>query len=323
MTPDIPLSPQQRRQRRNNILFFCSCAGATIAIVTYLFLPRNSEEEPAANHTPPMARPAQSDAPESPESQNALLAEEALSPTAGISSAQDDAVAGKNARLSEEELAKLPPWQAAIARLDTREQQAFAQAFISAKAAYSAEQWASCLAHLNACDLIYNGSPNVWNLRACALIESNELDEAEACIKRSLSLNPQDSVALMCQSELHMLRRDFRACLPILQQLRQSHEGEKSRGLHDTFTFHLLLCHLMLRQEMEARALVADCTPLTDSPLYYFSQAAFSVYKGNSNGALEPLRSATTIYGNGSTASYRKWMNKCGLADKYVRNKRP
>ncbi len=224
---------------------------------------------------------------------------------------------------SEEELAKLPPWQAGFNRLSKQDRLSYATAFTKAKAAYNVEQWATCLALLNDCELIYNESPNTWNLRACALLGSGALDEAEPHIQRSLALNANDSVALMCQSELLMLRKNYKGSIEVLQKLRRLHHPSTQRALHDAFSFHQLLCHLMLRQEMEARALVADQTPLCDTPLYYFAEAAFRVYNGDSAGAMEPLRSAVNIFGNGgTTSSYRKWMNKCGLADKYVRNRR-
>ncbi len=313
MNPRIPLSPQQQLKRRKNILFGLTCTGAALFILGYLFwpslMPKDEEETPQIIVAPEEEKEEKIDT-------NAILAEEALAIKPG------DAAPKEQSPTPEEELAKLPPWQAAFARMSEENRMAFALAFSKAKAAYGAEQWTHCLALLNDCELIYDGSPNVWNLRACALLATGELDEAESCIKRSLEVNTEDYVALMCQAELLMLRRDFRACIPLLERLRNQHKGEEARPLHDTFAFHQLLCHLMLRQEMEARALVADLTPLTDSPLYYFSQAAFCVYKGDSNGALEPLRSATTIYGNGgATSSYRKWMNNCGLADKYVRSK--
>ncbi len=319
--PAIPLSPQQLRRRRKNILYSCSCVGIALVILAYLFIPGGStegEDDPAP--TEQQTGASESETTEAPDAK-ALLAEEALSDQ-GIQG--HGASPAEEATMTEADLAQLPAWQAGFARLSAENRRAFAIAFAMAKKAYSTEQWAHCLALLNDCELIYDNSPNVWNLRACALLATGELNEAESFINRSLEFNAEDSVALMCKSELLMMRRDFRNCIPLLEHMRRTHKGEENRALHDTFTFHQLLCHLMLRQEMEARALVSGLTPMTDSPLYYFSQAAFCVYKGDSNAALEPLRSATNIYGNaGVTSSYRKWMNGCGLADKYVHGKRP
>ncbi len=346
MTPSIPLTPQQRRQRRKNIFFFCSSMGVAIGFLLYVFYPdikqlvtEESEGTPvseSASPAPQQAEQGSSSQAEAghkpaPQPQNGSTeeqaslsaysaeAEKALSvdPFLTATASRNESAPADNIP-SEEELAKLPPWQAAFARLDKEKRYAFAAAFSRAKEAFHTEQWASCLALLNDCELIYDGSPDVWNLRACALLSDNSLDEAETFINRSLELNPNDAVALMSRSELLMRRRDFRSCITILEKLRKLHHPSQSASLHNTFTYHQLLCHLMLRQEMEARALVSGLTPLSDTPLYYYSQAAFSIYMGNSNGALEPLRSATTIYGNsGETSSYRKWLNKCGLAEKY------
>ncbi len=379
MNPAIPLSPTQRRKRRNNIIFCSICACVTIAALTYLFLPQEEQGEqqknvattpapattawapkhsalPRAEQRAPksgskpvtinanvpdsqdipehIGTPAASPSPgnntpvevydeyESDSANNSSTpprAEEAATDAAG----EEAAAPADSDTLPEEELAKLPPWQAAFERLPINKRRAFASFFISAKAAYAAQQWSTCLSHLNDCELIYNGSPNVWNLRSCALLANNEPEKAEESIQSSLKLNPDDNVALMCQAERFMLMRDFRSCIAPLEHLRRLHPVTEDRTLHDTFTFHQLLCHLMLRQEMEARALVADCTPLTDSPLYYYSQAAFCIYAGDSQGALEPLRACASIYGNeGISANYRKWMERCGLADKYVRNRK-
>ncbi len=343
MNPPIPLSPQQQKKRRTNLLFVCLSVGVCAGVLSYLFFwPREEQPRAATAPAPPHSQMADETG------EPAATTETTPQPTApaGVPSPEltssvslQPGAAGENhsaeyaysadadtpedeTQLSEEELAKLPPWQAAFARLSAEQRLTYATAFAKAKAAYGREQWASCLALLDDCELTYNGSPNVWNLRACVLLATDELDAAEANIRRSLDLNPEDTVALMCQSELLMLRRDFRGSITILEKLRQLHTPAKAPMLHAAFTFHQLLCHLMLRQEMEARALVADLTPLSDSPLYYFSQAAFCVYKGDSNAALSPIRSATTIYGQAATTSYRKWMGKCGLADKYVRGKR-
>ncbi len=335
MTPFIPLSPQQKRQRRKNLLFFTSCTGAALAFLTYLFFTdlrelATPDEEPAA----PEASPAQAaeaaaepaaEAPEEPATGGGtgytLSAEHALSEDPLLSGSASAPQAGPPApqpksQPSEEELAKLPPWKAAFERLSHDDKLAYIISFTKAKEAYNSNQWANCQAFLNDCELINNANPDVWNLRACALLASQELPEAEVCINRSLELNPEDAVALMARAELLMLRRDFRGCIPILEGLRQRHRTEKDRPLHDMFSFSQLLCHLMLRQEMEARAIAAGLTPLSDTPLYYYSEAAFSIYQGQSIQALEHLRSATTIYGN-TAASYRKWLNQCGLAEKY------
>ncbi len=325
MTSYIPLTPQQKRKRRNNILFACASIGTTLVLFAYLFYPASTQEETVTAAPPAQTEQAQEAAGESErraQTNNPFAADDFLTDTPADAEGEDAAEKATD-EPSEEELAKLPPWQAAFARLSKEKRLAFAQAFQNAKNAYASEQWSVCLAQLNDCELIYPDNPNVWNLRACALLSGNELDEAETYIARSLKLNPKDDIALMCEAELFMRRRDFQACIPKLEQLRQLHSNKEDRTLLDTFTFRQLLCHLMLRQKMEARALVADITPMTDSPLYYFSEAAFCVYEGNSQGAMEPLRSATSVYGNNATSSYRKWMNQCGLADKYARDNQP
>ncbi len=319
MKPGLPLPPQLIKKRRQNLLFASGVFGILLAVAIFLLIPRS--EKPGSKRPNRPAATATGNT--TPGWDNAAAQDPFSTPADDSYSDEDDSAATpNNSELSEEELAKLPPWEANFMRLSLEHRLAFATAFTKAKAAYAAEQWANCLALLTDCELIYSGSPNVWNLRSCALLASDAPNEAEPSIKRSLELNPEDNVALMCLSEMLMLRQDYQNSIPVLEKLRHIHLSEENRILHDAFAFHQLLCHLMLGQEMEARALVADYTPLTDSPLYYFAQAAFCVYRGDSEAALEPLRAATTIYGNGgATASYRKWMSKSGLARKYAGKK--
>ncbi len=379
-TPPIPLSPQQLRQRRKNLLFATAAIGLSAGLLGYLFLPdllrgeqkathvaesaeergssdavaeaewaaatsrsavdaeweaakaqaaaasmkrAGSTQEQAAEAQSPDAQDTPADSPQAPRTpQKAETTQtattEALTPHI-TTPLKPQPTKEEQSEMSAEELAKLSPWQQDIARLSKQDKLAYTSAFRDALQAYQREQWASCLAHLNDCQFIYDGSPDAWNLAACALLSSGAPDEAEKLIQRSLALNAQDSVALMAKAELHMLRRDFQASITQLEQLRHLTPRNSATTLHDTLTFHLLLCHLMLRQEMEARALVSDLNPLSDTPLYYYSQAAFHLYRGENKKALEQLGSATNIYGRGAeTSSYRKWLNKCGITEKYA-----
>ncbi len=326
MTPGIPLTPQQRRKRLKNYIFTGVCLSILLAVL--LSLLDSGSEQHATQKAPDVAPTAGEELPErEPQdiasdpfaSSNTEFPNE-LQPENGPPQEQQEA---SGAAASDDACAKLPPWQTALNKLSQEERTTFIASFNHAKAAYDSEQWVACLSLLNDCDFIYAEHPDVRNLRACALLACDKLDEAETLINRSLELNPNDDVALMNQSELLMLRADFRHCISVLERLRTLHPGNNNRTLHDAFTFHQLLCHLMLRQEMEARALVTNITPMTDSPLYYFSQAAFCIYKGDSQGALAPLRSASAIYSENGTASYRKWITRIGLTRKYVRNAQP
>ncbi len=303
MTPGLPPSKKKRPLSHNAVLVI-TCLLASVGILTYLFYPR---QKPESNIPTPQQQAA-----EAPEEDNHAQPEE-----------EDTSIYHDPTELTEQEIAKLPPWEAAFARLSKEQRLTFATIFAKAKQAYAQEQWAVCLSLLHDCELIYANSPNIWNLRSCALLKSNDLEQAEFNINHALELNPEDSVALLNQADLLMMRRDYRNCISTLSKLRSAYSGEGQQQMHDIFAFRLLLCHLMLRQEMEARAIVAGLTPLTDSPLYYFAEAAFAIYKGDSNAALDPLRAATTIYGNGGvTASYRKWMDECGLQEKYIKQRK-
>ncbi len=230
-----------------------------------------------------------------------------------------DMEAADRDNLTPEELAELPEWAREFSKLGKEARAQFMLSFSIAKAAYSRESWAECVALCNECEVIFDGNPNLWNLRACALIELKAIDEAETYVNRSLAYQADDPIGMLNLANIQMARQEFEACIRTLQALRHDIRPTNNPDQLDIFTFRQLLCHLMLRQEMEARDLVADINALHDSPLFYCAEAAFAIYRNDSDAARRALDSASRIYGRSPLLqAYRKWLEDCGLRDKYM-----
>ncbi len=298
---------------RNTIVLGTATTAALVALVS-IFLHRNSNENEMAEHLAKL------------EEQASLLAqnkkEEAMKPVEGevyYDEDEADMEAADQEGLSPEELAKLPEWAREFAKLGKEARAQFMLSFSIAKAAYARESWAECVSILNECEDIFDANPNVWNLRACALIELEEYEEAEAFVKRTLEYKPADPIGLLNLANIQMERRDFPASIKTLEILRNDLRSQGNHDQLDLFTFRQLLCHLMMRQEMEARALITDLNALHDSPLFYCAEAAFAIYKNDSNAAREALNSVSRIYGRSPLLNaYRKWLERCGLREKFM-----
>ncbi len=301
---------------RNTIVLGTATAAALVALAS-IFLHRNSDENEMAEHLAKLEAQALSLA--------QTQKEDAMAPVEGEVYYDEDEADMETADqegLSPEELAKLPEWAREFAKLGKEARAQFLLSFSIAKAAYARESWAECVAILNECELIFDANPNVWNLRACALIEIESFDEAETYVKRTLAYKPADPIGLLNLANIQMARRDFSGSIKTLETLRKDLRSEGNHDQLDIFTFRQLLCHLMLRQEMEARALVTELNALHDSPLFYCAEAAFAIYKNDSNAARRALDSASRIYGRSPLLNaYRKWLERCGLREKFMDGK--
>ena len=73
----------------------------------------------------------------------------------------------------------LPEWLVKFSNLPRKDREQYLQAFNNAKAAYQNGQWVICISYLADCEIIFRHNPNVWNLRACCLMEQKYFEEAE------------------------------------------------------------------------------------------------------------------------------------------------
>ena len=80
--------------------------------------------------------------------------------------------------------------------------------------------------------------------------------------------------------------------------------------------FREFLCHIRLGQIDEAKALVKGLSPISDTPLYYYSQAVFALAEGNRIEASRNLRIASSIFSKGnSIVPYQRALELSGIAD--------
>lgn len=216
------------------------------------------------------------------------------------------------------QLQDLPEWLLDFSNLDPKEKESYIQAFREAKSAYMVSDWVGCETALNTCEMIFKGNPAIWNLRCSAFIEQGRLQEAEQELKQAQEALPNDDVTIVNIAGLYLAKKDYKACIErisaILDKIPYSEEN-----LRDTLTYRLVLCHLMLGQESEARELVKDKSPLSDTPLYYFSKAAFSIFKGERKAAMQSITSCNRIFAKtAASVPYQRALNISGLIEKYL-----
>lgn len=210
----------------------------------------------------------------------------------------------------------MPQWLVDFSNLPRLEREEYLRSFAKAKQAYQQGQWVICIGHLADCEMIFRGNPNVWNLRACCLMEQKFFPEAAEELKRVRKAIPNDPVTTMNLANLQIAQKQYQESINTLRELRNMLPYGSPQELLNVLTFRELLCHVMLGQEQNARELIKDLTPISDTPLYYYSQAVFALAQGNKIEASRNLRVVASIFANGSQlVPYQRAMELSGIAD--------
>ena len=236
----------------------------------------------------------------------------ALAALAPVATAQEAPLPQDN-----QSTAQLPQWLIDFSNLPRNDREQYLRAFNNAKQSYQQGQWVACIGYLADCEMIFRGNPNVWNLRACCLMEQKFFDEAAAELERVRKALPNDPVTAMNLANMHMARGHYKESISTLNELRDMLPFETPKELLHVLDFRELLCHVMLGQEAEARKLVAGLSPISDTPLYYYSQAVFALAANNRIEASRNLRVANSIFSKGNiTVPYQRALELSGITNR-------
>lgn len=221
----------------------------------------------------------------------------------------------------QQQAASVARWLADFSNLPRETRAQYIDLFHRAKQAYVLGDWIICYTLLEECEMIYNKNPHVWNLRAVCLIAQNKLEEAEQELLKVKKELPHDETTYMNIANLHMAKGEYQQCIDVLRNIIDSMPDPVSQNLVDILTFRICLCHIMLGQRKEAKKLVSHLTPLSDTPLYYYSQAVLHISRGNKTQARQDIQAADTIFAKGNaTLPYLRAIQASGLEEKFLQN---
>lgn len=210
----------------------------------------------------------------------------------------------------------LPQWLVDFSNLPRNDREQYLRAFNNAKRAYQQGQWVACIGYLADCEMIFRGNPNVWNLRACCLMEQKYLDEAAEEMEKASKALPNDPVTAMNLANIRMARGQYEESIQTLHELREMLPYEPPQELLNVLTFREFLCRIMLNEEAEARELVKEFTQMSDTPLYYYSQSVLALSRGDRVEAARLLRVGNNIFAKGNvTVPYRRAMELSGVTN--------
>ncbi len=214
---------------------------------------------------------------------------------------------------------EIADWLKELSNLPAESRAMYAAAFQEAKKCYAQGRLIECESHLNTCETFTRSNPNVWNLRASALISQKRFAEAEPLLTKARLKNPQDAVARLSLSLLYLATQEFDKCMAETDELIDEIRYRDMMQLTRSLTFRKFLCLIMQERMDEAKALVSEIGPMDDSPLYYYSQAVFAYVKGDRQGALRELNAADSIYRSiGYLSGYKQALEYSGVIEKFA-----
>jgi len=233
-----------------------------------------------------------------------------------VTAPQEEAAEAKE---EQEDKPDVPIWVEELSNLTTAARSEYTASFAAAKDAYSAGRLAESESYLLTCQMINDKNPNVWNLRASVCIAQKRFAEALPLMQKVEEALPGNLINMLNYSLYYIGVGQYEQCLKMTDALIDELTAEQTLSLRKHLTYRKVLCYLMLGREEEAHKLTDSLTPLEDSPLYYYSQAAYNIAKQDREAAKRDLNSAETIFAqDGYLLSYQQSLSFSGLIERYL-----
>lgn len=219
----------------------------------------------------------------------------------------------------QEDKPNVPIWVEELSNLTAEARSEYTASFAAAKDAYSAGRLAESESYLLTCQMINDKNPNVWNLRASVCIAQKRFAEALPLMQKVEEALPGNQINMLNYSLYYMGIGQYEQCIKMTDALIDELTAEKTLSLRKHLVYRKVLCYLMLGREAEAHKLTDSLTPLEDSPLYYYSQAAYNISKHDREAAKRDLNSAETIFAqDGYLLSYKQSLSFSGLIERHL-----
>ena len=214
----------------------------------------------------------------------------------------------------------VPNWVNELSNLPPQKRQLYINNFDAATRAFSRGALTQCEQCLDECEAIFNKNPNVWNLRASVQIAQKRFVDAEQWLAKVREAAPDDVVSTLNYSLLYLgsgrYEQAITECDNLLLDIKYK---EKMEGLRHSLLFRKFLCFIMMDKMDDAKALVADVNPMTNSPLYYYSQAVLAVVAGDRDTAIREMTAADSIYRTDAyLATYKQGITFSGLLERFL-----
>lgn len=192
---------------------------------------------------------------------------------------------------------EIPDWVDELSNLPAAQRQRYLNLFAAAKRSYAQGSMGLCENCLDECEAIYAKNPNVWNLRASICISQQSFDLAEKWLNKVRTVAPDDVVSRLNFSMLYMGQEKYEEAIRETDTLLAEIEyKDDMEGIRHTLMFRKFVALIILERTDDAKAVVKSLTPLSFTPLYYYSQSVLAASENDVERALKEMAAADKIY---------------------------
>jgi tetratricopeptide (TPR) repeat protein len=135
----------------------------------------------------------------------------------------------------------------------------------------------------------------VYNLEGAAWTKAKEFDKAKVAFKKCLSLDPESLEARFNLAELEFVSKNYEQALLAFDTLIADEPRFPART-RNLILYKIFLCNLMLDNTEKVNEMLAAFNYMSDTPEYYYANAAIAFHADDKDEARSWLRSAARIY---------------------------
>ena len=160
----------------------------------------------------------------------------------------------------------------------------------SAMRTFAARDFKTAIALVDKAEAMYQPTAMTVNIRAAIAIEEKKFDEGREFCKKALQIDPKFFPALFNLAEIPFMQGKYAEARLAYEKLL---DDETSVEL---IKFRLYLTHLLEKDDQVAKQLLEKIPLLNDTPIYYYSYAAWEFAHGDAKKAQTYLNSAETVF---------------------------
>ncbi|MEM8952772.1 MAG: tetratricopeptide repeat protein [Verrucomicrobiota bacterium] len=135
----------------------------------------------------------------------------------------------------------------------------------------------------------------VYNLEGAAWTKAKDFDKARVAFEKCLALEPSSMEARFNLAELDFVAKEFESAIAKFQDIIENEPGFPART-RNLILYKIYLCNLMLENTEAAEEMLAEFNYMSDTPEYWYANAAKHFKAGDEDEARSWLRSASRIY---------------------------
>ncbi len=135
----------------------------------------------------------------------------------------------------------------------------------------------------------------LYNIKGAAYTKVRDFEKATACFEKCLELNPESTEARFNLAEMSFVQKDFDAALGKFRKLLADNPRFPART-RNLVRYKIYLVLLKSGKTEEAEKLLSEFNYMSDTPEYYFANAAKAFEADDKAGARDWLKSASRIY---------------------------